>query len=224
MISIIAEASIATDSDDHNYPDGIYLDNNLSTDFVDDVEKYFQRKINFLDLGCAGGALVCEFLKREHNAVGIDGSDHCMVFRQEAAEKLKMIKPLGYDNWQQYGNKRLFTADITKEFQLLEDIDFMKFDLITAWDVLEHFYPERIDTFIEQVKKHLNPNGLFVASIAKFSLNKHSVEYHKSNFPDSWWLEKLTPHFNRIEYPFNHCNRNIPPKDTPSHLLWCSTL
>jgi cyclopropane fatty-acyl-phospholipid synthase-like methyltransferase len=225
MITIKTEAPIAYDSDDHIHPDGIYLDNNVTPEFVNDVELYFQRKINFLDLGCAGGALTCELIDRGHNAVGIDGSDHCLNFRQEAADKLSMSKPLGFDNWQKHGNTRLFTADITKDFQLYENGEPMKFDLITAWDVMEHFFPDRIDTFIEQIKKHLTPDGLFVASIAKFSLNKHNVEYHKSNFPQEWWLERLTPHMQRATYPFAHCNRDLTlPYDTNDHLLWCSHL
>lgn len=224
MITITAEAPVALDSDDHIHPDGIYLDNNVTMEFVYEIENHFQRKINFLDLGCAGGALTCELIKRGHNAVGIDGSDHCLNFRKDAADKLNMVRPYGYDNWQKYGNNRLFTADITKEFQLFDNGEEMKFDLITAWDVLEHFFPERIDVFAEQVKKHLKPDGYFVASIAKFSLNKHNVEYHKSNFQDAWWIEKLSPHLNRVQYPFRFCNRNLPPYDTSIHLLWCSKL
>lgn len=45
MITIKAEAPIAYDSDDHIYPDGIYLDNNVTPEFVNDVELYFQRKL-----------------------------------------------------------------------------------------------------------------------------------------------------------------------------------
>lgn len=221
MITINAEAPIALDSDDHINPDGIYLDNNVSVRLVEEIEKFFQRKINFLDLGCAGGALVCELIDRGHNAVGIDGSDHCLNFRQEAADKLNMAKPLGYQNWQTHGKSRLFTADITKEFQLFDNGEPMTFDLITAWDVMEHFFPERVDVFMQQVKKHLKPNGYFVASIAMFSLNKHNVEYHKSNFPSEWWIERLSPHSRRVEYPFAHCNRDLPPYDTTGHLLWC---
>jgi 2-polyprenyl-3-methyl-5-hydroxy-6-metoxy-1,4-benzoquinol methylase len=224
MITISATVPVAIDSEDHIHPDGIYLDNNVNPAFVNDVETFFQRKINFLDLGCAGGALVSELINRGHNAVGIDGSDHCLNFRQEAADKLGMVKPYGYDNWQKYGNSRLFTADITKDFQLFENGELMKFDLITAWDVMEHFFPEGVTTFIEQVKKHLKPDGYFIASIAKFSLNKHNVEYHKSNFPNEWWLDKLTPHLNRVNYLFKHCNRDIPTEDTHSYLIWCSKL
>lgn len=225
MITITAEVPVALDSEDHINPDGIYLDNNVKTEFVNDVEEFFQKKINFLDLGCAGGALVCELLNRGHNAVGIDGSDHCLNFKQEAADKLGMPKPHGYDNWQTHGTQRLFTADITKNFQLYENGEPMKFDLITAWDVMEHFYPEGVDTFIQQVKKHLKPDGYFIASIAKFSLHKHTVEYHKSNFPNEWWLERLTPHFNRVDYLFKHCNREeLSPHDTERHIIWCSKL
>lgn len=224
MITITAEAPVALDSNDHIYPDGIYLDNNVTPSFVNDVESFFQKKINFLDLGCAGGALVCELINRGHNAVGIDGSDHCLVFRKEAADKLGVEKPHGYDNWQKYGNQRLFTADITKDFQLFENGEPMKFDLITAWDVMEHFYPERMDTFMEQVKKHLKPDGYFIASIANFSLNKLDIEYHKSNFPDEWWTEKLSPHLNRIKYIFNSCHRELPPDGTDRYIIWCSTV
>ena len=100
MITIKTDSPIAVDSDDHIHPDGIYLDNNVDHTLIPQIEYLFNKKINFLDLGCAGGALVCEMLNAGHTAVGIDGSDHCLNFRKEAADKLGMEYPLGYFNWQ----------------------------------------------------------------------------------------------------------------------------
>lgn len=222
MIKVITDHPIAIDSDDHKYPEGIYYDNNSSVEFIDDVEKYFNRSISILDLGCAGGQLICDMHKKGHIAVGLEGSDHCLNVQHKSVDEIGML-PLGQQNWKDYGNKILFTCDVTKDYQIYDDDQPMKFDLITCWDVMEHFEPSAVPKFIDLVRNHLKPNGIYVATIALFSSGRHptskntpnGLDYHKSLFPKNWWLDQLSSQFQSIPYPFKYCNRRYitPPGD-----------
>lgn len=213
MFTIHTQHPLAVDSDDHHYPDGVHLDNNLNMDFVNGIENYFQnKKIDILDLGCAGGALVAGLLERGHNAIGLEGSDHCLNLKPDVIMKLGNL-PAGYFNWKNYGNKNLFTCDITYDYEIQHDNKLMQFDLITCFDVMEHFYESRIDKFLEMVHKHLKPNGIFVASIALFYMSKNKileegeVHYHKSVFPKEKWLYDLSKYFYQVNFPFVCDNR-----------------
>lgn len=89
MIQVVTEHSLAIDSDDHHHPDGVHFDNRCNDQFVQSVEQYFHyNKINFLDLGCAGGGLVVGMYNSGHDAIGLEGSDHCINFKKEYVDKL----------------------------------------------------------------------------------------------------------------------------------------
>lgn len=217
-IKLSTNYPLAIDSDDHKYPEGIWYDNNLNLDFANEIENYFNNKpINFLDLGCAGGQLVVHMHEKGHTAVGLEGSNHCLVIDQDIVNRIGM-EPRGKTNWEKYHNKVLFTCDVTKEYSITRNSELLQFDLISCFDVIEHFYPDQLDMFFKLVCKHLKPDGLFIASIALFdsgcnSLNlgaPQNLNYHKSVFTESWWLEKTKNYFNKTDYPFLHHNRPKP--------------
>lgn len=226
MLSVITEHPIALDSDDHIYPDGIHYDNHCNPWFVADIENYFQdKKINLLDLGCAGGGLVVGMLERGHMCVGIDGSDHCLNVNQKLIDKIGTL-PAGHENWKKYNNNNLFTCDITYEYTIEMNNKLMQFDLITCFDVMEHFYEQRIDKFLEMVVKHLKPEGIFVANIALFDLVKDKIveegqiDYHKSLFSHEKWLNFMKKHMREIDYPFSCTNRNPASRSDGSNLIY----
>lgn len=231
MINVITNYPIAVDSDDHKYPEGIYYDNNSNDVFINDIEKYFGRQISILDLGCAGGQLVCDLHQRGHVAVGLEGSDHCLNVQPQSVDDVGML-PLGHQNWKEHGNKILFTCDITKDYQIYNDGSPMKFDLITCWDVMEHFDPNDVPKFVELVKRHLNPNGVYVATIALFSSGRHptskntpdGLDYHKSLFPKDWWATQLSTQLKPVQYPFTCCNRSyINPNGDDRYFVYAGT-
>lgn len=214
-IKVATNYPLAVDSDDHKYPEGIYFDNNLNLEFVKEIENHFENKlINFLDLGCAGGQLVVHMHEKGHTAVGLEGSNHCLVIDQNIVNKIG-FEPLGKKNWERYHDKILFTCDVTKEYLITNNSEPIKFDLITCFDVIEHFYPEQLDNFFKLICNHLNPNGLFIASIALFPSGCHSqnlgapdgLNYHKSLFTKEWWMEKTSNYFKNVQYPFINHNR-----------------
>ena len=230
MITVETQHPIATESLDHIHPEGIYYDNNLNIWWVENAEKYFGagkggRKLNFLDLGCAGCLLVRAMHERGHTAVGLEGSDHCLNIRPEMVEEVGQL-PYGHENWKIHGNKILFTCDVTKEYTIRYNGELLKFDLISCWDVIEHFEPEELDTFFGLVDKHLADNGIFVGSIAlidapRMPTSKNTpanLNYHKSLFTANWWDKKLAQYFTKMDYfsVFGGCTNRVSHPSTIS--------
>lgn len=219
MFKVITDHPIAVDSDDHKYPEGIYWDNNCDYTFVESFEKYFgDRKIKMMDLGCAGGELICRMHDRGHTAIGLEGSDHCLIVRPEMVDEVGIL-PEGRHNWQQYHAKNLFTCDVTKPFTVVYDEQPFKAEMITCWDVIEHFYDEQLDDFFVNVDNHLAAGGLFVSTIymgtsTRKGSSKNTPEglnYHKAVHDRQWWSSKLSEYFNLVPYPFDCSNRGHPP-------------
>ena len=208
-VTVVTNNPIALHSDDHIHPCGVHLDNNLNPLFVQQAEQLFEgRKINFLDLGCAGGALVCNMHERGHNAVGLEGSDRALNPTEDQG------MPAGYDNWQKYYNQILFTCDVTKEYDILENGSLMQFDLVTCMDVMEHFTEPELEIFMQMLTKHMKSTCVYVASIGMHDSLKigsdgqfTDINYHKLVMSHEWWLEKLTKYFNKIDSPFTEYNR-----------------
>lgn len=220
MFQVNTKFPIAIDSDDHKYPEGVFYDNRVNLTFIESVEHFFGKKINFMDQGCAGGALVLEMNRRGHFAVGLEGSDQIYNPSEELLKEMGQ-NPHGYDNWQKEYNKHLFTCDITKEYEVLHNDEPCKFDLISSWDVMEHFNPEDVEKVCSLISKHLKDDGIFVASIAIFHATRNEsplgpghlkvpqVDYHKSVFQKEWWQQKLDNYFSEINYPFDATNRPL---------------
>jgi len=47
--------------------------------------------------------------------------------------------------------KNLFTCDITKPFEVVQGSQPVRFDLITAWEVLEHIGPDALDQVFRNI-------------------------------------------------------------------------
>lgn len=87
---------------------------------------------------------------------------------------------------------RLQTCDITKEFLLQrEDGAIQRFDIITAWEVLEHIAECDLPQLFKNIKRHLNPDGYFVGSIANWDdIDPDSgVNWHITVHPYEWWRD-----------------------------------
>lgn len=169
MINIVSRAPHPTYSKDYTEPKGGAHDNTLNHDFIN---CFSNKSINYLDLGCAGGALVENMLAKGHNSFGVDGSD---------SQKVR-----GVNGWGRIPD-RLFNADITEPFHFIEDEtgNQLKFDVISAWDVMEHLYEDRLPGFCENLKNNLKPDGYFVCGIADFEDQGYHVTLHDKQ----WWID-----------------------------------
>ena len=71
-----------------------------------------------------------------------------------------------------------------------------KFDVITAWEVLEHIPEAKLPGLISNVRKHLNGGGIFIAWVPFLPDGDPSrgLVYHVTLKPKSWWLERWAEH------------------------------
>jgi hypothetical protein len=170
---------IAVKSDDHVYPRGTRNDNTRYPRFVHAAERVIGQNLRVMELGCAGGGLVLDFILAGHDAVGIEGSDYSAIWRRA--------------EWATIPD-RLFTADITKPFSIFVDNEPQRFDLITAWEVLEHIRDDDIDGLFVNIRQHLAKNGIFCGSVATFEDGDpiSGAVYHVTVKPYDWWVKRIT--------------------------------
>jgi len=124
------EYPIAFASPDHIAPKGTAVNNSTNKKFVLHFDAKLRREmggnatLRMMDLGCAGGQTIADFMTLCWQGVGLEGSDFSLKYRRA--------------NWAQLANTHLFTCDITKPYQVKLDGQPVQFHLITAWEVMEH--------------------------------------------------------------------------------------
>ena len=174
---LITNTPVAVESPDHKYPFGVKENNNHSQGFTDKLHELYPRPLSLLDLGTAGGHNIWQHNLQGDNAVGLEGSDYRKV--------------RGLPEWNIESN--LFTCDVTKSFQLQDNIDGewkdSLLDVITAWELIEHIHKNDLEQFYTNVREKLKPNGAFIVSICVFDDEKatktRGVEWGPSDeFPD----------------------------------------
>ena len=185
-MKVITDFPLAFDSPDHLFPWGTARDNTTDLGFIVEIEHYFKnKKINMLDIGCSGGQLVVDFNRRGHKAIGIEGSDYSIKHNRA--------------NWPAYHNKLLFTCDASRPYKITEDDGSeIKFDLITAWETIEHIHPDTLDTFFQNIVNHMHQDSIFCGSIA---LNEDVIQgyvLHQSVFPAEKWMNEILPKYFKV--------------------------
>ena len=194
LITLETNFPAAIDSPDHIAPVGTVNDNTTDIDYINAVKNHFNNKqIRVLDLGCAGGQLVSDFIDRGDIAVGLEGSTHA---RQSGA---------GKHNWDKYGDKNLFTVDLTKPYQLYEDGEKMQFDFITSWEVVEHIAEEDLGSFFGYIRNHLKDDGVFCCSVSVVSddvgwVDGKFLRRHQSVFNAAKWINLIFEYGYELAY------------------------
>src|SRR4029077_17423945 len=128
---------------------------------------------SILDLGCAGGGMVRTFVDQGHTAVGIEGSDYS--------------KKAGRAEWKHLTDKTLFTADITKPF----DISPRWFNVITLWEVIEHIVEEDLPQVFDNIARHLAIGGIVIMSVSPNEDYSDGVAVHQCVHDKEWWEATL---------------------------------
>lgn len=176
MITVETGHPLAAWTADHQYPRGTMLDSSTEPEFVRRLLDLIP-DCRLLDLGCAGGGLVGAMLDAGTLAVGIEGSDYSQV--------------RGRAEWARLSGTNLFTADITEPFRVMRGRIPVQFDVVTMWEVLEHIPQDKLAGVAGNIRRHLVPGGLLIASIATCSDFVNGVEYHATQQNAVWWLSRL---------------------------------
>lgn len=175
MFSIKTERPLATDSNDYLFPFGAKNDNSTNPLFLKAATQLLEgkkRPYRILDLGCAGGQMVSDFLTIGWHAVGIDGADH--------------MRKTNLFNWPALKDLNLFNCDITEPFTIKEDGVPVKFDIITSWEVLEHIRQYRMPAVMENIRNHLGEGGYFIGSISRVDDHNYHAVYQDGSEPHDW--------------------------------------
>ncbi len=185
-IRIKTDKPIAFDSPDHLYPYGTARDNSVNLKFNKKLFRLFPPfQIKVLDLGCAGGGFVKSILDQGGFAVGIEGSDY--------SKKMKRAEWVTIPEY-------LFTADITEPFQLYSVEDSgkerpLKFNVVTAWEFMEHIREDKIKDVLENISRHLSPGGIVILSVCMapdvLGGPLGDLSLHQTVKNKRWWLGKF---------------------------------
>ena len=84
---------------------------------------------------------------------------------------------------------------ITKEYELFKDDKKLKFDVITAWEVIEHIKPNDQKSFFNHINDNLNQGGFFCGSISTREeiIEGHSL--HQTVWDESIWYKNFPRYF-----------------------------
>jgi len=195
IFKVITDYPIAINSPDHIQPWGTMRDNSTSKEFIEEILNYFNNKsINFMDLGCSGGQLVIDFLKRNNNSIGLEGSDYSAKNKRA--------------NWKNYYNENLFTCDISKPFQVFLNDKPYNCDCISAWEVIEHLTKEGLEIMFDNIQRHLKPEGIFVGTISTKEDVINGFALHQTVLSKDEWYNFLKKYFDILNYDFKNAVRN----------------
>ena len=193
MLKIKTEFPDALDSPDYLAPLGAMENNCSNPKFLSEIIRIAEdiktsKKFSYLDLGCAGGQAVIDLYELGHISCGIDGSNLDIMLK--GLNRDKTTNQVG-SNWRKYKDICLFKSDITKSFEVINEKDeIQKFDVVAAWDVMEHPKEEDIPNVIENIKKHMHKNSLFIAIIGISGSGPfQGFEHHQCIKLRQWWLD-----------------------------------
>jgi 2-polyprenyl-3-methyl-5-hydroxy-6-metoxy-1,4-benzoquinol methylase len=187
MISVITNHLIAYSSLDHTHPLGAIHDNSTNLLLLNEIDSVLKPK-TVLDLGCSGGQWVIDWHNHGRVAIGLEGSD--WPLRQQRA------------NWPNYFGKNLFLADITYPFEIFQNDNKLFFDLVTAWEVLEHIEESSLDSLFGNIQGLLSDNGVFLGTVSHVGSPHMGVDLHRTIKDLQWWEKKFSQYFQVGDYKF----------------------
>jgi 2-polyprenyl-3-methyl-5-hydroxy-6-metoxy-1,4-benzoquinol methylase len=180
QVVLECERPVAIESPDHLMPWGTRHDNSVHKRFNQKLWHIYpaHMMVKVLDLGCAGGGFVSSCINDGHLAVGLEGSDFSKRHKRAAWATIPDF---------------LFTCDVTRPFELYlrssHDRELLRFDVVTAWEFIEHIKKEDLPAVAANIHRHLVPGGLWILSIANHQDMVGGVELHQTVQNKAWWRQ-----------------------------------
>jgi len=177
-VTLDAEREIAFDSPDHVMPWGTRHDSSINQRFNRKLWRLYSatQAVKVLDLGCASGEFVRTCINDGHFAVGLEGSDWSQRHKRSAWALIE-----GF----------LFTCDVTRTFRLSFGQRPLKFDVVTAWEFIEHIKEDDLSMVASNVHAHLALGGIWILSITNQEDIVGGVRLHQTVRPKTWWRQKF---------------------------------
>lgn len=142
-----------------------------------------KEKQSILDLGCNDGFGTHFLAENAEKIIGVDFDKHAIEFAKEE-KSLGEIKFI-YEDFLQDGGKK-----------------YGEFDGVVSFDVIEHIYPENLETYMKTVLMNLKKEGVFIIgtpSLESQSYSKENIKGAHVNVYTGEQLEKmLSKYFNNI--------------------------
>jgi SAM-dependent methyltransferase len=162
-------------------PHGTARDNSQNPLFNQKLWLLFpNRKVSVLDIGCSGGGFVKSCVDQGYEAIGLEGSDYS--------------QKTGRAEWGTIP-ERLFTCDATTDFSLFVTDPGLglrqpaRFDVITAWEFIEHIAEADLPAVCRNVDRHLIFDGLWAMSVSPNEEIINGVRLHQTVRERNWWLD-----------------------------------
>lgn len=179
---LVTDHPLALDTDDTRHPWGAKNDNSIVLRFNQRLYDLLgrDRRLNVLDIGCAGGGFVRTLIDDGHLAVGLEGSDYPRLTQHGEWSTIPF---------------HLHTCDAAKPFMIRDPAtrETLQFDAITAWEFMEHIRERDLPALLDNIRRHLAPGGYLLCSIATVEDRdeQHGWVYHLTVKPKEWWLEQF---------------------------------
>ncbi len=205
---VVTHHPVATDSPDMICPDAATRENNSNPKFYAEmVGKLNCGNLLVLDLGCAGGQFVADGVSLGYSVVGLEG---CSLPSERK-----------YPNWSQLDGTHLFTCDISKPFVVTQNTIPAKFDIVTAWDVIEHIAERDLPVIMTNIRDHLKPGGLLICTIASDSSATGGLEHHQTIKSQEWWVQYISRYLKPVDITIeNHVRRSCMGVYTTGELVF----
>jgi len=133
--------------------------------------------MEILDIGCGDGRTTYELSKHAKKVVGIDPIERAIDFARILGKR---------DNTQYH------VMDV-------DDLDSFNddgFDAITCLEVIEHIPPQKVPAFLEQVRRILKSNGIFIISTLNATRRKGVNPHHYKEYTIKELKDVVRPYFN----------------------------
>ncbi len=178
------EYPIALESYDHIdpqiHPAWKAPDKSFNFEFNAKLYQICKPPITVLDIGCGGGSFVKTIIDDGNDAVGLEGSTH--------PRDRELVGWLSVPD-------NLFTCDVTHPFILhIGDYTPFQFDVVTAWEFVEHIEEKDLPQVWENIHAHLRWGGFFIMSTPSDITHppRRGLDHHRTRRTWEWWEEIIT--------------------------------